>query len=391
MKIFRGMLTALVMFGATHLSFGAAFNVELSVFEDTHQEQIKFQRSQGLSDREILDNIFAEFETKYGDKFKSARENGMTDEDIVFIIREDAERQKLKEVQTDEPENVEVEGSDNSVQNNQPISSRVFINLSKYEKDFGDEIRAGRRLGFGDDTILNFIRNNFTVFRFTTIEDEYKNKIQTARFNGFLDAQIIATIARDENNKNGIIDTSKPVVVVDKQQEREMLDRVDRIALENTIGGKIGKFLANILILGIIAFFIIIIPYCFGAHKPAPKSVHKPTEKPSPGTEYQKNGNKVVYCHRRKTDMIPFYIGLGSERRAFDFVSRNHNWKAVYYEHGCHVEILHTNLTPQQAAEIEIKLIAEYRKKYPGKMTNISNGGETGTGNYGPRRRYKNF
>jgi hypothetical protein len=97
--------------------------------------------------------------------------------------------------------------------------------------------------------------------------------------------------------------------------------------------------------------------------------------------------NKVVYCHRKKTDMQPFYIGLGSINRANDFVSRNYKWKRVYELHGCHVEILHRNLTPAEAAEIEIALIAEYRRRYPGQMTNLTDGGETGTRNYGRRTR----
>lgn len=98
--------------------------------------------------------------------------------------------------------------------------------------------------------------------------------------------------------------------------------------------------------------------------------------------------NKVVYCHRRKTNNVPFYIGLGSIERAYNFKSRNYKWKNVFHEHGCAVEILHHGLTPEEAAAIEIRLIREYRKEFPGQMTNISNGGETGTNSY-RRRAYR--
>lgn len=85
--------------------------------------------------------------------------------------------------------------------------------------------------------------------------------------------------------------------------------------------------------------------------------------------------NKVVYLHRREDDGIPFYIGIGSIGRAHDVHSRNDYWKNVYAKHGRIVEILHENLTWDEACEIEIRLIAKYRELHPDSMTNISAGG----------------
>ena len=90
--------------------------------------------------------------------------------------------------------------------------------------------------------------------------------------------------------------------------------------------------------------------------------------------------NKIVYLHRRKSDGLPMYVGIGSIKRAYNFYSRNDYWKNVYSKHGVTVEILHDNLTWDEACSIEIKLIKEYREKYPDSMTNISCGGETGPG-----------
>lgn len=90
-------------------------------------------------------------------------------------------------------------------------------------------------------------------------------------------------------------------------------------------------------------------------------------------------GDRLIYVHKRASDGIPFYIGLGNISRANDFRSRNSHWKSVYAMHGCKVEILIDGLTTLQASEIEKELIAEYRSRYPTYMTNISNGGGTGS------------
>lgn len=90
--------------------------------------------------------------------------------------------------------------------------------------------------------------------------------------------------------------------------------------------------------------------------------------------------DKVVYLHRRADDLQPFYIGIGSLKRANDVCSRNYYWTNVYKKHGRIVEILYSDLTSDEACELEIRLIKEYRSKYPDSMTNLSDGGEGGFG-----------
>jgi hypothetical protein len=92
--------------------------------------------------------------------------------------------------------------------------------------------------------------------------------------------------------------------------------------------------------------------------------------------------NKIVYVHLRADDHLPFYIGVGTRRRAFDFCSRNKFWKNVKNKHGVVVQIIAENLTRAEAFELEKKLISEYRRQYH-TMTNICDGGEGATGKKG--------
>lgn len=48
--------------------------------------------------------------------------------------------------------------------------------------------------------------------------------------------------------------------------------------------------------------------------------------------------NKIIYLHRRKTDGLPFYIGRGSQTRAFEFSNRSKKWNTVKDEHDVLVE-----------------------------------------------------
>lgn len=50
----------------------------------------------------------------------------------------------------------------------------------------------------------------------------------------------------------------------------------------------------------------------------------------------------LVYCHLRKTDQIPFYVGIGStERRPFEMGSRRSEWhRRVSKKHGVYVSVL---------------------------------------------------
>lgn len=86
--------------------------------------------------------------------------------------------------------------------------------------------------------------------------------------------------------------------------------------------------------------------------------------------------DRVVYLHRRESDGIPFYIGIGTADRPYVTTGRNDYWRRVYEKHGRVVEILHENLTWSEACDHEIRLIKEYREKYPEYLVNLTDGGE---------------
>lgn len=86
--------------------------------------------------------------------------------------------------------------------------------------------------------------------------------------------------------------------------------------------------------------------------------------------------DRVVYLHRREDDGIPFYVGIGNVDRPYVVHGRNFYWTNVYNKHGLIVEILHENLTWYEACEHEIRLIKEYRDRYPEYLVNLTDGGE---------------
>lgn len=87
----------------------------------------------------------------------------------------------------------------------------------------------------------------------------------------------------------------------------------------------------------------------------------------------------IVYQHRRKDTNDIFYIGIGeSKTRAYSKSGRNRTWHQITSNTEYTVEILHDNLTREQAKEIERTLIKEHGRldKNQGKLANKSNGGE---------------
>lgn len=88
-----------------------------------------------------------------------------------------------------------------------------------------------------------------------------------------------------------------------------------------------------------------------------------------------------VYIHRRNTDGLPFYVGKGSGKRAWQVKgkSRNQYWHRVAAKHGFSVEIVFDNLTEEEAFDCEINTIIELNYfGYP--LTNLSSGGEGNSG-----------
>ena len=87
-----------------------------------------------------------------------------------------------------------------------------------------------------------------------------------------------------------------------------------------------------------------------------------------------------VYLHRRKTDNKVFYVGKGKAGRADDVINRSDWWKSVVNKHGHTVEIVFDNLSEEDAFQIEIDTITEFRY-FGHPLVNLTDGGE-GTSGY---------
>jgi hypothetical protein len=85
--------------------------------------------------------------------------------------------------------------------------------------------------------------------------------------------------------------------------------------------------------------------------------------------------NFKVYHHRRKDTNEIFYVGHGNNSRPWEIKrGRNKAWQEIYSIAGRTVEILARFETKEQAADFEIKVIADYRaQQIP--LVNVKDGG----------------
>jgi len=86
----------------------------------------------------------------------------------------------------------------------------------------------------------------------------------------------------------------------------------------------------------------------------------------------------ILYQHRRNDTNAIFYIGIGSEiKRAYKRSGRNKHWHHIVNKHGYSVDILKTDIEPNDAFKMEIELIAKYGRECDGGiLVNSSTGGE---------------
>ncbi len=90
--------------------------------------------------------------------------------------------------------------------------------------------------------------------------------------------------------------------------------------------------------------------------------------------------DKVVYLHST-TDGLPFYVGMGSEKRAraITMSSRSAQWCEFVQTNGglenVIVTLLETGLTQEEADERETFYISKFRKSNPETMVNVQDGG----------------
>jgi len=87
----------------------------------------------------------------------------------------------------------------------------------------------------------------------------------------------------------------------------------------------------------------------------------------------------IVYFHRRKNDNEVFYVGIGTNKgRAFKISNRTEFWKKTAVKHGYVIEIVHNNITMEEAIEYEIQYIKQFGRKDKGlgNLVNMTDGGE---------------
>ena len=82
-----------------------------------------------------------------------------------------------------------------------------------------------------------------------------------------------------------------------------------------------------------------------------------------------------VYVHRRASDNLPFYVGKGKDKRAWNFHARSKFWNNTKAKHGVIVEIVFEDLSEEEAFQCEKDTILEFRYfGYP--LVNLTDGGE---------------
>jgi len=92
----------------------------------------------------------------------------------------------------------------------------------------------------------------------------------------------------------------------------------------------------------------------------------------------------IVYRHRRLDTFEIFYVGIGKEnKRAYSKANRNSWWKNIVEKTEYSVEILFSNISWEEACELEMLFISEYGRKdlSTGILVNLTDGGEGIVGN----------
>jgi len=90
----------------------------------------------------------------------------------------------------------------------------------------------------------------------------------------------------------------------------------------------------------------------------------------------------TIYIHKRKTDNVIFYVGIGNTVRSKVKTGRSQFWRNEVSKHGYTVEILSKNLTWENAQESEIRLIKLYGRRDLGlgTLVNLTDGGDGAPG-----------
>jgi hypothetical protein len=95
----------------------------------------------------------------------------------------------------------------------------------------------------------------------------------------------------------------------------------------------------------------------------------------------------TLYFHLNPITKVVFYVGIGSGKyRPNNSDGRNPIWKRYVEKYGKPIiEIIHKNLTKEEACRLEVEYIKHYGRKNvdpKGTLVNISEGGESGSKGY---------
>lgn len=90
------------------------------------------------------------------------------------------------------------------------------------------------------------------------------------------------------------------------------------------------------------------------------------------------NDRFYIYAHYKKIDNSIFYIGRGQKSRYVATDSRNKYWKNTVNKYGFYAKKIITNLTIDEAIELEELIITELGCKYDntGNLVNLTKGGD---------------
>lgn len=94
-------------------------------------------------------------------------------------------------------------------------------------------------------------------------------------------------------------------------------------------------------------------------------------------------GNNVILYRHLKPCGEVFYIGIGkTEKRAYSKHSRSKFWRDLVNKYDYEVQILKSDLSWEEACELEILLISYYGRRDlgTGSLVNLTNGGEGSLG-----------
>jgi hypothetical protein len=85
-----------------------------------------------------------------------------------------------------------------------------------------------------------------------------------------------------------------------------------------------------------------------------------------------------IYFHKRLDDGVIFYVGVGVGRRAYRESNRSEFWKRIVEKHGYNIEFPYTNISQEEAKQLEIHYISVYGRidRGTGTLCNMTDGGD---------------